>query len=125
MHSFIKYTGYVLWVSMLLASSGCIQKDKEEWVDLFNGKDLSGWKANENPESFRVEDGVIVANGDRSHLYYAGDVNGANFKNFELQVDVMTHSLANSGIYFHTQYQDEGWPSVGYEVQINNTHIGG
>ena len=25
-------------------------------------------------------------------------------------------------MYFHTEYQDEGWPAKGYEVQLNNTH---
>ena len=27
-----------------------------------------------------------------------------------------------SGIYFHTQYQESGWPKKGYEVQVNNSH---
>ena len=29
-----------------------------------------------------------------------------------------------SGIFLHTEYQETGWPSRGYEVQINNTHKG-
>ena len=29
---------------------------------------------------------------------------------------------SNSGIYFHTEYQEDGWPEKGYEVQVNNTH---
>lgn len=95
---------------------------EEGWVSLFNGKDLTGWKANENKESFRVEEGKIVANGPRSHLFYVGPVNKANFKNFEWKCEIMTKPNSNSGMYFHTKYQDEGWPSAGYEVQVNNTH---
>jgi hypothetical protein len=34
----------------------------------------------------------------------------------------MTTPGSNSGIYFHTAYQESGWPSKGYEVQVNNTH---
>jgi hypothetical protein len=34
----------------------------------------------------------------------------------------MTKPNANSGMYFHTKYQAEGWPSAGIEVQVNNTH---
>jgi hypothetical protein len=34
----------------------------------------------------------------------------------------MTTPGSNSGIYFHTAYQEEGWPSKGYEVQVNNSH---
>ena len=33
----------------------------EGWIEMFNGRDLTGWQANpEHPESFRVEDGVLV-----------------------------------------------------------------
>ena len=34
----------------------------------------------------------------------------------------MTTPGSNSGIYFHTAYQEGGWPSKGYEVQVNNSH---
>lgn len=107
--------------SVVLGNVGRLMAD-DGWVSLFNGKDLSGWKANENKESFRVEDGKIVANGPRSHLFYVGPVNKANFKNFEWKCEIMTKPNSNSGMYFHTKYQDEGWPSAGYEVQVNNTH---
>ena len=29
---------------------------------------------------------------------------------------------SNAGIYFHTKYQETGWPKYGYEAQVNNTH---
>lgn len=97
------------------------EKDKE-WVSLFNGKDFSGWKANENKETFKVVDGAIVIKGPRSHLFYVGKVNDAKFKNFEWKCEILTKPNANSGMYFHTEFQKEGWPSKGYEVQVNNTH---
>jgi type 1 glutamine amidotransferase len=34
----------------------------------------------------------------------------------------MTKPHANSGIYFHTEYQEDDWPKKGFEVQVNNTH---
>jgi hypothetical protein len=34
----------------------------------------------------------------------------------------MTEPGSNSGIYFHTQYQEKSWPAKGYEVQVNNSH---
>jgi hypothetical protein len=92
------------------------------WISLFDGKTLEGWKAGENPETFRVEDGKIVVDGPRSHLFYVGSVNNHDFRDFELKADVMTMPGANSGIYFHTEYQETGWPTKGYEVQVNNTH---
>lgn len=94
----------------------------EEWVSLFDGESLDGWKASENAESFSVQDGHIVVDGERSHLFYQGPVADHDFDDFEFRVDVMTKPGANSGIYFHTEYQEEGWPSKGYEAQINNTY---
>lgn len=93
-----------------------------KWQSLFDGKTLNGWKASENKATFSVHDGMIIANGPRSHLFYAGPVEKASFKNFEFKADVMTKPGSNSGIYFHTEYQQTGWPNKGYEAQVNNTH---
>ena len=92
------------------------------WVELFNGKDLIGWKVSENPDTFSVADGEIVVIGPRAHAFYTGDVGGADFKDFELKLEILTKPNANSGVFFHTEYQEEGWPKKGYEVQVNQTH---
>ncbi len=92
------------------------------WQLLFDGKSLNGWKASENPGVFTVQDGVLVVFGKRSHLFYTGPVAKADFKNFELSLDIKTFPKANSGVYIHTQYQETGWPDKGYEIQVNNTH---
>jgi hypothetical protein len=92
------------------------------WINLFDGKTLNGWKASENKDTFSVQDGMIVVDGPRSHLFYVGPVGNANFKNFEFKADVMTKPGSNSGIYFHTQYEEKGWPSKGFECQVNTTH---
>jgi len=96
--------------------------EEDGWVRLFNGEDLSGWTANEGPEGFAVEDGAIVVTNGPTHLFYTGDVHDAEFDDFELWVEVKTEPGANSGIYFHTEYQEDGWPAKGYEVQVNQTH---
>ena len=75
--------------------------------------------ATENTNSWKIVDGAIVANGQRSHLFYIGD--GKPFKDFELKVDVMTKPNSNGGIYFHTKYQESDWPRGGFECQVNNT----
>lgn len=97
--------------------------DHHEWHSLFDGRTLMGWQSNpENPESFSIEDGAIKVNGERSHLFYVGTVSDADFQDFELKAKVKTMPKANAGIYFHTKYQSEGWPSAGYECQVNTTH---
>ena len=95
-----------------------------DWLSLFDGKTLAGWKAGGNSGTFSVRDGMIVADGPRSHLFYSGTVEGHDFTNFELKADVKTMPKANSGIYFHTEHQQAGYPAKGYEVQINNTYPG-
>ena len=96
--------------------------EEEGWISLFDGETLDGWQASENPASFTVEDGRIVAHGPRAHLFYVGDVENHTFKNFAFKADVMTTPGANSGIYFHTAYLEEGWPEKGYEAQVNNSY---
>lgn len=90
-----------------------------EWKNLFDGKSLDGWKINENKESWKIEDGKIVCHGERSHLFYVGE--GKPFKNFELEAEVMTTPGSNAGIYFHTKFQETGWPRFGQECQVNVT----
>ena len=95
---------------------------QDGWVSLFDGKSLANWKVGENASTFSVENGTIVAHGPTAHLFYEGDVHQHNFKNFEFKADVMTTPGSNSGIYFHTEYQESSWPKKGYEVQVNNSH---
>jgi len=92
------------------------------WQLLFDGKSLAGWRASEAPPTFSVKDGCLVILGPRAHLFYEGAVGGHNFKNFELQLDAKTFPKGNSGVYFHTEYQEKGWPLKGYEIQVNNSH---
>lgn len=93
-----------------------------EWQSLFDGKSLDGWRASDAPGTFSVKEGAIVVKGPRSHLFYVGTVGGASFKDFELELKVKTFPNANSGVYFHTEWQEKGWPEKGYEVQVNNSH---
>ena len=115
-----------LLVAPLIATNAEQAKGKKKgekgFISLFDDKSLKGWQVNkENPKSITVKDGNIVIDGPRAHLFYAGDVQDHNFKNFVLRDQVKTYPKANSGIYFHTDYQDEGWPAKGYEAQVNNT----
>ncbi len=57
-------------ICLFLANAAMGQKGK--WVDLFNGKDLNDWKISENPQTFKVEDGRLIVDGPRAHLYYMG-----------------------------------------------------
>jgi hypothetical protein len=101
------------------------------WQLLFDGRSLDGWKASENPDSFRVRDGMIVASGKgvvieaqaphpKSHLFYFGPDGNASFTDFEFRADVKSEPHSNSGIYFHTEFLADAWPQKGFEIQIDN-----
>ncbi len=94
----------------------------EGWQLLFDGRTLDGWRASDQPGTFSVKDGEIVVHGPRSHLFYVGTVAQHRFQDFELSVELKTWPRANSGVYFHTEWQAVGWPAKGYEVQVNNSH---
>jgi hypothetical protein len=112
-----------LLLSLILLSASLTSfHQKEEWINLFDGKTLNGWKASEHPATFHVEDGKIIVHGDRAHLFYMGSVSNHHFKNFEFKVSVMTTPGSNSGLFIHTEYQETDWPKKGYEIQVNQTH---
>jgi hypothetical protein len=108
-----------LFAAVLLAAPG--EGAEEGWVDLFDGRTLAGWRAAENPASFRVVDGTIAGDGPRAHLFYVGKDGKASFENFEAEVEVRARAGANSGFYFHTAFQEKDWPAQGFEVQVNNS----
>lgn len=95
---------------------------KDGWTVMFDGKTMKGWKANENKASWKVVDGTLRCQGNRSHLFYVGKDGKASFRDFEFRCQVKTQKNSNAGIYFHTKYQPTGWPKYGYECQVNITH---
>jgi len=93
------------------------KKDKESWVQLFNGRDLTGWKVYpKGTGKWRVEEGILIGSGPASHLFSErGD-----YTDFRYRVEAMINDKGNSGQYFRTQF-GPGFPR-GWEAQINATH---
>lgn len=113
---------YLLFPAIALCALSSFAADVEPgFKSLMDGTTFNGWKkAEENPETWTIQDGAFVAHGNRCHLFYVGDEKP--FKNFDLKVEVKTKPISNGGIYFHTKYQPSGWPKGGFECQVNNTH---
>ena len=102
----------------------------EGWLELFNGKDLAGWKANADPGAFTIVDGTLKAHAthpkNRGHLFYTGThADGLEtFTNFELEAVVRGEPDSNSGIFFHTDMETRDGVlhlKNGYEVQLNSS----
>lgn len=118
----IKFLPILATSAVLVLASRVVAAEVEPgFISLMDGKTFDGWKtADENKDTWSVQDGAFVAHGNRCHLFYVGDQ--GPFKNFDLKVEVMTGPHSNGGIYFHTKYQATDWPRAGFECQVNNTH---
>ncbi|MBX3422902.1 MAG: DUF1080 domain-containing protein [Pirellulaceae bacterium] len=113
-----------IWSLVSLVALACFMPhgasaQEDGWIEMFDGKSLAGWKANENQQSWSVKDGALVCQGPRSHLFYVAEEKP--FKNFHFKAEVKTTPGSNSGIYFHTRFLEQGWPKYGYECQVNIT----
>jgi hypothetical protein len=112
----------ILLVAFLLLVSSVISanaQDSKEWRQLFNGKDLTGWK-HVGPGSQYVENGLIKSHGGMGLLYWTGE----KFQNCVIRVVfAMRDSNSNSGVFIRIPIEPrEEWMPVhyGYEVQIDN-----
>jgi len=102
---------------LLLALPLIAQSDG--WIQLFNGKDLSGWH-HVGPGSMTVENGLIQTHGGMGLLYWtAGPVGNCTLR----VVFKMRDENDNSGVFIRIPIEPrEAWMPVhyGYEVQIDN-----
>jgi len=81
-------------------------KQQAAWVDLFNGRDLTGWRQ-EGGASWTVEDGVLVGQqnaGQPGDLYTERD-----YADFELEVTFKMVWPGNSGIWFRKPANASGY----------------
>lgn len=101
----------------LAAPADETKSTKDGFVQLFNGKDLTGWKTHPGDKAkWEVKDGAIVGTGPAGHLYSER----GNYTNFVYRVEAMISDKGNSGQYFRATFA-KGFPP-GYEAQINATH---
>ena len=89
------------------------RKDNPTWgqpVELFNGKDLSGWREDKPGSSpaWKVEDGTLVSPGHGPELIHAN-----KFEDFKLHIEFNCGAGANSGVYLRGRY----------EVQIEDNSV--
>jgi hypothetical protein len=97
------------------------------WVPLFNGKDLSGWKAN-GTERWVVEDGAIL--GESTTGKYGYLTTEKTYRDFELRVRFKCETDGNSGVFTRSRITGEspktGPDIVGMQVEVDPTkHTGG
>jgi len=106
--------------SVLLLGSVSVQG--QEFQNLFNGKDLTGWDG--NPELWSVEDGVITGktNGP-DHLKYNQFLvwTGGEVDDFELKLEFRLEGENNSGVQYRSKLMPEvgQWSVGGYQADMH------
>lgn len=90
------------------------------WVDLFNGKDLTGWEQIEGTAKYAVENGEIVGTTvphNPNGILCTKDT----FSNFILELDVKVDTALNSGIQIRSHTMDvKGNKEVyGYQIEVD------
>ncbi|HEY0742360.1 MAG TPA: DUF1080 domain-containing protein [Chryseosolibacter sp.] len=136
---------FSLFLLLIVVLSNCKQTEKapEEWVDLFNGKDINDWivkvhhyEAGENfDNTFRVKDEMIQVRYDNygqfndrfGHLYYKTPFSRFHLSleyrfTGKLQPGAPDYTLLNSGVMFHSQDprsmpKEQNWP-ISVEMQF-------
>jgi len=110
---------WMLIFSLLILGALPVGAQDGEWKQLFNGKDLTGWK-HVGPGRMYVEDGLIKTEGGMGLLYWtAGKVSDCTIR----VVFKMRDKNDNSGVFIRIPVEPrEEWMPVhyGYEVQVDN-----
>ena len=106
--------------AICLSVAPAMAQDSEGFTQLFNGKDLTGWKTHPDDKAeWKVEDGMIVGSGPAGHLFTERD----DYTDFVYRLHVKISDKGNSGQYFRTKFK-KAFPVSGvdgYEAQINST----
>lgn len=105
----MKKAGFITLIFCLSMSAGIMAQ-----TSLFNGKDLSGWKAY-GTEKWYVEDGLLVCESgpDEQYGYLATE---KHYKNFELNLEFKQEANGNSGVFIRSTI--EGTKITGWQVEV-------
>src|SRR5258708_2367048 len=110
---------FLLPLSMNASDKKDEKKSDDGWVQLFNGKDIEGWKTFDpkHQKYWYVKEGILYSSGkEASHLFSPRD----DYENFHFRIEAKISDKGNSGQYFRTKFGG-GYPK-GYEAQINSNY---
>jgi hypothetical protein len=142
------YKSVFLVASLILCINAafCQNKNKEEWIQLFNGKDLKEWDIkitgydlNDNyKNTFRVENGVLIVSYDQyqefnnafGHMYYKQPY---SFYKVRVEYRFVGEQLKggalwnvrNSGVMLHSQSAASLTKSQAFPVSLEMQLLGG
>jgi len=115
---YFRITLILFFVTSICASGNLDNPPQEsengEWVSVFNGKDLAGWKIY-GTEKWYVEDGYLICESgtDKKYGYFATE---KKYTDFEFKIDFIQESNGNSGVFFRSSI--EGTKITGWQVEV-------
>jgi hypothetical protein len=122
----MRFVSFLLASGLLLAQDTRSKLPGEDWVSLFNGKDLTGW-VEVGKEEWKVEDGIIHGRAvTKAYGYLKTD---KNYKDFQLALKFKCVGDGNSGVFFHSEFKP-GTPDItqGLQFEVDcqlGNHTGG
>jgi|TARA_B100000676_G_scaffold143658_1_gene142172 hypothetical protein len=90
-----------------------------EAIELFNGRDLTGWEDHKNPHLWTVEDGMIVGISEAGKMSNLSTQ--AQYGDFELRLEYNADAKVNSGVFLRVSDLDDE-VHTGLEIQILDTY---
>ena len=102
----LPFAGDLLPAPALIAQAPAAKPAEPGWVQLFNGKDLTGW-VKVGQEQWTVEDGAIYGVGVTKEYGYLRTEQ--KYVDFDLTLRFKVEADGNSGVFFHSDFQ----PGIG------------
>ncbi|MEX0982534.1 MAG: DUF1080 domain-containing protein [Bacteroidales bacterium] len=110
----------VFGIIMLMLLVSCGSQEKEPWIDLFNGEDLSGWVQRGGEAVYEVREDMIIGktvlNTPNSFLCTEKD-----YSDFILEYEVKVDQRMNSGVQIRSESNPEYRDGRvhGYQVELD------
>ena len=107
-----KSTSLIIIIFYLIITSQCDAQSKD-WINLFDGKTLNGWKKLAGDANYTVENGMIVGTSvlNSGNTFLATE---KEYGNFILELDIKIESIkGNSGVQTRSHYNASGHDGKG------------
>jgi Domain of Unknown Function (DUF1080) len=100
----------LIFITLVLLAGPALSAQPENWISLFNGKNLSGWTRKAGDARFYVTNGCIV--GEAVSESDTNSVLGTkkNYDNFILELDFKADHQLFSGVHIRSQLAKKNTP---------------
>src|SRR5262249_36896267 len=94
---------------------------KGGWTQLFNGRDLTGWKTHpKRPGGWEAKDGLLVGRGEGEQQCLFSE--RADFEDFHLRLEAKINATGSAVLYFRSEFalDSKGVPPGRYDAELED-----